>query len=451
MISAYILVCLAAFLWLLWLLRLKRVSIGLPVAYMYSLLLIHIPGAYAHVVGRDVFTTSGLVEVAMRFTAIGAVCFVIGVWSARRPKLAVSPTTFQVLDRQRFCYFCVLGGWLLIYGLSPLFRFPSIGAVIQEGGGIWMLGVLLGLRTAFQRRSYRWIFLWLSALMVYPVLMLLLGGFLSYGSAAIIIVCSVLTVSTTRVWQVAAGIVLFTFVSLSIFVNYFEHRDDIRHQVWGGASLHARVESVIRTADDFEWFDSTNRAHLIALDARLNQNFFVGLAAVRIQDGRAKYLYGQSLWEGLLALVPRAIWPQKPVFAGSPEIVSKMTGLWLSATSSFGVGNVMEFQINFGIPGVIIGFFLLGWAIGWLDIKAASAERAGNTGHLMILFLCAVALIKPNGSLVELSSGSAAAVIAAQMWSVVWRRFGSRKLTIAIHGTDLGCRESSLYQRQPAR
>ena len=53
-----------------------------------------------------------------------------------------------------------------------------------------MLGVMLGLRAACQRRDLKRIAIWLGALLVYPVLMLLLGGFLSYGSAAIIIVCA---------------------------------------------------------------------------------------------------------------------------------------------------------------------------------------------------------------------------------------------------------------------
>ena len=72
--------------------------------------------------------------------------------------------------------------------------------------------------------------------------------------------------------------------------------------------------------------------HLIALDKRLNQNYFVGLAARRIQEGQVDYLEGESVWEGLQALVPRAFWPEKPVYAGSPQIVSKMTGLQLSPT-----------------------------------------------------------------------------------------------------------------------
>ena len=46
-----IFVCLAAFFSLLQLLRRDRVSLGLPIAYLYSLLLIHVPGAFAHVFG----------------------------------------------------------------------------------------------------------------------------------------------------------------------------------------------------------------------------------------------------------------------------------------------------------------------------------------------------------------------------------------------------------------
>ena len=95
--------------------------------------------------------------------------------------------------------------------------------------------------------------------MVYPVLMLLLGGFLSYGSAAIILVCSALTISTRSYWRVVVGIAVFVFFSLSIFVNYYQHRNDIRDQVWGGAPLEARIYSVIETVRDFEWLDPTNR------------------------------------------------------------------------------------------------------------------------------------------------------------------------------------------------
>src|SRR5580693_1901376 len=293
--TALILICLTAFLWLLWLLRRDRVSLGLPIAYLYSLLLIHVPGAFAHIVGGDFLPHTDLIEIGMRFTALGSVSFVAGVWWARsRSSFATMPIRRDV-DRHQFRWFCLVGGWCLIYGLSPLYQIPSISAAVEKGGGIWMLGVMLGLRAACQRRDLKRIVMWSGALMVYPVLMLLLGGFLSYGSAAIIIVCAVLTISTRSYRLVVVGITVFVFLSLSVFVNYYAHRNDIREKVWGGAPLEARMDSVTDTIRGFEWFDPSNRKHLTALDERLNQNYFVGLAARRIQVGLADYLNGDSV------------------------------------------------------------------------------------------------------------------------------------------------------------
>jgi hypothetical protein len=270
--------------------------------------------------------------------------------------------------------------------------------------------------------------IWIGALLVFPVAFLVLG-FLSYGSAAIIIVCSALTVSTRSYWRVVLGIALFTYISLSIFVNYFEHRAELRKEVWSNASSREKVDAVVDTFTDFQLFDSSNPQHLIDLDIRLNQNYYVGLAARRIERGQVVYLKGESLWEGLLALVPRIVWPEKPVYGGSPEVVSRMTGLRFNSQTSIGVGNVMELQINFGMPGVAIGFFVLGWAIGKLDLKAAIAERQGELGTVIMYFLPCVAMIQPNGSIVEVTGGAAAAFVAAYLWRWLWiHRVGRRPL-----------------------
>jgi hypothetical protein len=258
--------------------------------------------------------------------------------------------------------------------------------------------------------------------MVYPVVMLLLGGFLSYGAGASIIAGSALTISTRSYGRATAGLAVAMYISLTIFVNYFENRDAIRDEVWGGAPLEERVDTVLGVASDFHWFDLSDPQDLLALDERLNQNFFVGLAAERIETGQVDYLYGRSVWQMLEALVPRALWPDKPVRAGSPKIVSEMTGLELSPTTSFGVGNVMEFQINFSLEGVVGGFLLLGCLIGSLDRKAAAAERRGELDKVILFFLPAVALIQPNGSMVEMASGSAAAIVAAQGWKWAWNQ-----------------------------
>jgi hypothetical protein len=114
-----------------------------------------------------------------------------------------------------------------------------------------------------------------------------------------------------------------------------------------------------------------------------------------------------------------------------------MTGLWLDPNTSFGVGNVMEFYINFGIAGVVVGFLILGWALGKLDRKAAQAAAQENPGRIFLYFLPAAALIQPLGSLVELCGGAAAAFAAAQFWKWLWERrlrgarSNSRELIVA--------------------
>ena len=418
-IALSMVVCVAAFCALVWLLRRDCISLGLPIAYLFGLLLIHLPGAYAHLVQADVLADSDLTELGIGFTAIGSACFVLGVWLARVSIPSVP--AFAIWHRPKFALFCLVAGWTFVFALSPLNSIPSLGATIDKGGTIWMLGVMLGLRSAMKRRKYWEAALWLGAVAVYPLVMLLLGGFLSYGAQTTIIVLAILAVAVRSPWRAACGIVVAAVVGLNIFVNYFLHRSEIRDAVWGGYGLEQRVDAALIMVREFEWLDTSNEMQILALDERLNQNYFVGLAAHRIEDGDVDYLYGRSLEEGLIALVPRIVWPNKPVSAGSGHVVIEMTGLNLAEGTSFGVGNVMEFQINFGVPGVIVGFLVLGGLIGSLDRKAAAAEISGDLGRAILFFLPAVALIQPNGSLVELASGSAAAVVAAYGWKWGWK------------------------------
>src|SRR6185312_4780282 len=237
-----ILVCIASLLVLLYLLRLDQLSLGLPLAYLGSLLLIHVPGAFAHLVTGDRLQGTEYVQLGILYAAIGCVCFVAGVWFARRTtKTAHTP---RPADRRAFAYYCLIGGWAFVYGLSPLHRVTSVGAVIETGGAIWMLGTLLGLRAAVHAGDIPRALVWAAALAVYPTLMLLLGGFVSYGAAAMMIVMAVLPIYARSYTRAILGIVLVSFVGLTFFVNYFDHRDDIRSNVWGGRSMSDRLESV---------------------------------------------------------------------------------------------------------------------------------------------------------------------------------------------------------------
>ena len=431
---AAILVCIVALSATLYLVRRGGGSLGMPVAYMIGLLLIHVPGAFAFVISNGAYSGSltGGVDYVSRgigLAAIGAAAFPFGVWLGRgRPSYElVRIGNFSSLGRQDFLRFCLIGGWCLAFGFTSLRNLASIGAAINFGSSLWMLGVMLGLDQAVSRRNTRAVLLWFGALSVYPLFVLLFGGFLSYGASAVILVLSLLFVRTrSYVWALAA-IAATVFLGMSVFVTYYASRDEIRNVVWSGSSYAERIDVTTSVFSKIQLLNPSNPAHLKALDERLNQNEFVGLSAERIQSGDADFLRGKSIREGIIALVPRLVWPDKPVFGGSPKIVRDMTGLTLSENTSFGVGNVMEFYINFGVWSLVGGFLCLGGLIGWLDKKSYDALQSGRPGDAIIFFLPCVALIQPNGSIVELASAAAASLVAAIGWRTLWNRYSERQ------------------------
>src|SRR5262249_46352600 len=147
------------------------------------------------------------------------------------------------LDRKRFSQFCLLGGGFFNYGLGFLSKIPSLSAAIEKGGAVWLLGGMLGLRSGPARGDVLRMVLGSSALMVYAILVLLLAGFLSYGTAAIIIVAASVAVSTVRTSRVILAGAIASFLSVTLFTNYFAHRDDIRNAVWAGAPMLQRIDA----------------------------------------------------------------------------------------------------------------------------------------------------------------------------------------------------------------
>ena len=432
-----VLVCLSSFIMLVILLRWTQLSFGLPIAYLFTLLFIHVPGAIAHIHGGDGLSNPSDTEFGIYLTAVASACFLLGVALLRvidrkHHGLQTQPAPGK---RRNFPLFCLVAGLGITYTLATVVNIPSLGAVIGLAGGIWVLGVILGLKSALRKWDLKRIGFWGGAMAIFPLLTLLLGGFLSFGSTPVFIILSSLVVFTRSNWRVGVIMPLAIVLFFNLFISYFIVRDDIRAAVWGGGSMGARIEESSKIITDYEMFDADNPSHLIALDRRLNQNMFVGMAANRLASGQVDYLNGRSFYEGFVALIPRIIWPNKPVFAGSGDIITVMTGFVVNDTTSWGIGNVMEFYINFGLTSVIIGFLLFGVFYGWLDKAAILALQQGDYGKCILYFMPAAATIHPNGSFVEFVGAGTAALIAAFGWRKLWNlwtrggSFGKKRQT----------------------
>ena len=124
---------------------------------------------------------------------------------------------------------------------------------------------------------------------------------------------------------------------------------------------------------------------------------------------------GETFWQALIALIPRALWPDKPGVAGSGNLVSEYTGIQFAAGTSVGIGQVMEFYINFGTFGVVFGFIIFGLVVTICDTCAGERLASGDLYGFVLWYMPGLSMLQVGGSLAEITSSVAASVFVALM------------------------------------
>ena len=305
-----------------------------------------------------------------------------------------------------------LVSYFVIYPFSS--SVPSLTAFSASLNQLLIVGLGLGCWHAWYMRA-RSIYKWLGLACGLPLLTTIFEGFAGFGVVALItVVIFVATFFRPRRYVVALALIL-VYGGMSGFVTYMRDRQDIRESVWGGNTLEQRAEVLLNTLSSFEWFDVNNENHLRSVDDRLNQNHLVGATVEKLSSGGVDYAFGATLGEAALAMVPRAVWPDKPTSAGSGSIVSTYTGLTFAQGTAVGVGQVMEFYINFGAPGVLCGFLLLGGVIAHVDRKAGLYLRRGDLRRFTLWYLPSLALLLAGNSFSDIALTISGAVVTAHL------------------------------------
>jgi hypothetical protein len=415
-----LLIWLAVGIGLVWLVSQRRGSAGLPLAYFLGLSLIHVPGAILYLDAEE----SNVTRIGFEQTTIGITAFLIGVIIARyaRPRGQqaraghtedFTPQGLAALDRLALLYLSV--GSVVYFVLLPLVGgIPSAGAIVSALGSLIMVGACLRLWVAIKSRNWIKFGTTMALLPVIPLATLVQGGFLGFGTYWVLAIITFLFAQSKR----RLGYLVFApavmFVGLSVFVNYMAARDDIRQLVWyQQASIGDRLDRVISVFQNFDWLDLSNFRHRQAIDGRLNQNQLVGAAVERLEMGVVEYASGSTLASMITALIPRAVWPDKPAVGGGGTIVHDFTGLEFPEGTSVGAGQVLEFYVNFGTLGVIGGFLLYGWLCGRMDLFVIESLREGNQRRFLFWLLISLALLQPGGNLLEIFVSAVSAAITA--------------------------------------
>lgn len=117
-------------------------------------------------------------------------------------------------------------------------------------------------------------------------------------------------------------------------------------------------------------------------------------AQVRWQPDNEPYAYGKTFTENILViLVPRILWPDKPVRFGGTDFVSRFTGMYREDEEghlSVGTAINLEFYANFGPWGAAILLGLYGYLCARLEVALFRREFRDLTKLLRQFVYCMI-------------------------------------------------------------
>lgn len=430
--------------------RIDGISVGIPLAYFLGLALIHVPGAALYLDSQYALFDPEIIEVGFQLTTLGVAGFIVGVivGGLRTPRLrrriksaSNSKIPFKTaVELNQLAWFLLGVGFAMQLVIVPLLRGIPLTALLSGLAQLTVAGACLGLYSAQMTGDKSILVRWFYVAAAFPVITIMSSAFIGYGVYSLLMVISfATTLFRPRLWGVV-GFVIAIYAGLSVYVTYMRDRSEFREAVWlEEAALSVRAEHLVNTFLKFEPFNLDNDLHLHAVDNRLNQNMLVGSGEAHIYSGRAPFANGETMWAALVAPIPRLVWPGKPEFAGSSDIVASYTGQVFADGTSVGVGQVLEFFINFGWAGVFWCYVVLGAICRRLDLHAGLALRSGNFKLFLLFFLPALGLLQQGGMIAEVMASATGAIFSAILAILVAERFLVR---IRIRAAQLSTRRS---------
>jgi hypothetical protein len=411
-------VVLAAVIGISWFSR--RGAVGLSLAYLISLGFVHFWGGLIHTLpwyhgGELDFTEIGFKQFTWAVAGFAIGCCVLAPVISRALRISAPYPPIPRLAKALVIAGIALYGFLRV----ALHEIPSIGALATCGGSLLLAGLCLLAYESLQQKRFGRLLSLLLSLGLLPFFTIVSAGFLGYGAAAALVVVAFISC------QLRSRTVAFLFLSGAVylgfctFMTYMRDRVDIREEMWDeDSTLGERIDRLKTTFTKFEAVDFTNQDQLERIEDRLNQNDLVGRAVWMLDSGQIDYANGETFRQAAISVVPRIVWPSKPVVAGSGDIVSYFTGLTFAPGTSVGIGQVMEGYINFGTPGVVGVFLVFGTALGVIDAKAARKLRDLDTLGFVVWFVPGIALLQPQGSLVDVGTTVAASTVLVHLFKI---------------------------------
>lgn len=387
--------------------------VGLALTYSFALATIHLLGGLVqllpwHVVRERADTIAGFCLTGYALTGLLIGNGLLSPWLFGRVQDKSRPRRWSPPTRLLAGQYTLIGLLSYFLGAGSIGFIPSLSAVLGGGlplavGGLcllwwnfWMTG---------QRAKAWWV---AAATAILPALTVLLKGYLGYGVFALATVgCFIAVFYRPRATLLLIGLCA-AISGISLFSTYAKARSEIRRAVWEEKTLSERLQVAYTSLEkNWGWFDAKSETHLMPIEERLNQNHLVGAAYRNLNEEAVEFARGETCIDSLLALIPRLVWPDKPVWAGSGTLVTRFTGIRFDAHTSVGIGHVMELYVNFGEYGLFLGFVVLGLFLGLVDMLAGSHLQNGDGKAFISWFVPGQALLQVEGNFAEMTASFA--------------------------------------------
>jgi len=374
-------------------------SVGLPIAFLGVLSLEHWFGAliYTFPWYEGFAFEKGTVMLGFRYSTIAICAFglgnlIIAPFIMRSFRLKWMMGSPHVPDT-RLPLVYIFSGILFYFALDPILSdIPSIRTLVHAGWNLIVIGLCLGCWNFWRLGKRRAFFWWLAVIALAPLFTMFSTGFLGIGIISLIIAVSFISVFYRPKWKLFLSGIVISCLALSFFVSYMEYREELRDVVWGGKEISKRTDITKQMMGSLTLLDVMDNKQLGHIDVRLNQSHITGSAISNMQMGHTAFARGETVADSLVAMVPRILWPAKPIQIDRTRVVEKYTGLYFEDVG-VAMGLIMEFYINLGLAGVIIGFVLFGIILAIVDTACGYRLMKGDWQGFTYWFLPSLSLV----------------------------------------------------------
>jgi len=306
---------------------------------------------------------------------------------------------------------------VIAFFVLPIFLFdvPTVRALIGAAQQLLVVGICLICWIAWKENDKKRLRRWLLISFLFPVITVLVHGFLGFGTVmTMVILFFIVRFFKMKLKTFIIGLIL-AYLGLSVYLSYMRDRELVRNSIRAEEPFIERIYAAKNIVLQPEWFNPLSLKHLEVIDSRLNQNVLVGAAVEYLSSAKVDFAYGSTITDSFFALIPRIFWKEKFLFTGSSNIAGKYTGIVFSESTSVGVGQILEFYVNFGRLGVVLGFLILGVLIAFIDRRAGYYLSKGEVYKFIIWFLPGLAILSGGTSLAEVTASAGANIVVARL------------------------------------